>query len=456
MVGYNRRSFLKVSGAVLGGIAVGSTVTAATSSERFLVDAKKTSASAADAAGLDVVYDLHEIDTLVVEGSESDVRSLGADYAPDALYSLDLPVEEQAPITVEDAATAESASARDEPYYPLQWDKQAQSVPEAHEITQGEGTRVAVIDSGITASHPDLEHAVNEELSRNFSGDDLGAGGPYGGYHGTHVAGIVAANDDNEVGVVGTAPETELVDCRVFPYDDEGASFASIVAAIVYSARIDCDAANLSLGAYPVPKTETKELFGKTIKRATHFARKQGTLVVVAAGNDAADLQHDGNLVSVPAEASNVVSVSATGPIGFNWGEEGLESPTYTPAVYTNYGTNAIDVAAPGGNYDPEAYANETPGWFYDLVLNTVGEYTEVDEDGTPVEESLTTSYSWVAGTSMAAPQVAGIAALVRSRNPDYHAKKVRKAIRESATVPEEFDKTYYGAGVVDALDALE
>ncbi|MFC7080560.1 S8 family peptidase [Halorussus caseinilyticus] len=440
MAGYNRRSFLKLSGTALGGIAVGSTVTAAASSERFLVDSKQTSKSDAEAAGLDVAHDLPEIDMLVVEGAESDVQSLGADFAADSRYSLDLPLETEAPIT--------SNESSDEPFYPIQWDKQSQNIPEAHEITRGEGTRVAVIDTGVAAGHPDLQHAVNTDLSRDFTGDGYGAGAPYGGYHGTHVAGIVAADDQNDFGTVGSAPGTEVVDCRVFS-PSELASFADIVAAMVYSARVDCDAANLSLGAYPVTRKAQGEFYGKVLNRTTSYVRRQGTVLVIAAGNDAADLQHDGNVVSLPNEASNVVSVSATGPVGFNHGGDGLESPTGTPAKYTNYGTNAIDVAAPGGNYD----ANFPAGWYYDMVFNTLAE-PQFDADGNYLGANYT--YSWLAGTSMAAPQVAGAVALVRSQNPGLNANEVRQKLKNTANVPEGFDKKYYGAGVLNPYAALE
>ncbi|WP_128478167.1 S8 family peptidase [Halorussus pelagicus] len=438
MSGYNRRSFLKVSGTALGGIAVGSTVTVATADERFLVDSKKTSKSEAEAAGLDVAHDLPEIDTLVVEGAESDVEALGVDYAADSTYSLDLPFDEE---------QVASEDATDEPYYSAQWDKQAQNIPDAHEITRGEGTRVAVIDTGVAAGHPDLQHAVNEDLSQDFTGDGYGAAGPYGGYHGTHVAGIVAADDRNDAGAVGSAPGTEIVDCRVFS-PSENAAFADIVAAMVYSARIGCDAANLSLGSYPASRKENGSFYGKILNRTTSYAKNQGTVIVVAAGNDSADLQHDGSLISLPSEAANVVSVSATGPIGFNQGDDGLESPTYTPAAYTNYGTNAIDVAAPGGNFD-----DYSAGWFYDMVFNAIAR-PQFDADGNYVGASYT--HSWIAGTSMAAPQVAGAVALLRSQRPDLNANKVRKRLRNTAEVPEEFDKTYYGAGELNTYEALK
>ncbi|MFC4247996.1 S8 family serine peptidase [Natribaculum luteum] len=446
-----------MSGSLLGGIAVGSSVVAATSTSRFLVDAKATSRTKAEAAGLDVVHDLREIDLLVVNGAEADVRSLNTTYAPDTTYSLNRPLSDQTPI---------AASATDEPGYEYQWDKQAQNIPAAHEITRGDETRVAVIDTGVAAGHPDLEHAVNEDLSRNFTDDGYGAGGPFGGYHGTHVAGIIAADDQNEGGVVGTAPATEVVDCRVFS-PESLASFADILAAIVYSVRIDVDVANMSLGAYPVSRKAQGQLYGKMLNRTTTYANSNGTLLVAAAGNDSTDLQHDGRIctdfdgdgteecapaVSLPNEAANVVSVSATGPIGYQWGDEGLEEGFYSPAFYTNYGTNAIDVAAPGGNADLDAIDTGVP-WYLDLVYNTIA-MPEYADDGT--YEGATYGYDWIAGTSMACPQVVGAAALVKSQNPDFNANQVRQTLKNTAETVEEYDKTYYGSGFLNPAAAVE
>lgn len=446
---HSRRTFLKASGVVIGGLATGTTVTAATSTERFIV----TNGSGSVPSGVEVLHRLDPIDALVVRGSEQAVEQMGGRYAPDIEYEFEQPV-----------ASHEHDGAGDEPLYPLQWDKQDLRVPEAHDVTRGEGTRVAVIDSGVAAGHPDLQHAVNIDLSRNFTDDGYGVGAPYGGYHGTHIAGIITANDRNETGVTGTAPATEIVDCRVFSQNDT-ASFGTVVAAMVYSAEISCDAANLSLGAYPIPRNNPGsgndgdrsfgQLYGKLLNRATSYARRQGTLLVVAAGNDGADLQHDGQSISLPNEAANVMSISATGPIGFQWGESGVESPAETPAYYTNYGTNALDLGAPGGNTDQDVVAlppDERPtGWFHDLVLNCTA--TPIYDDKTYLGADH--SYGWAAGTSMAAPQVAGAAALVTSEHPSDNPNQIKSRLKRAGAVPEEFDKTRYGAGYLDLLDAL-
>jgi subtilisin family serine protease len=421
-----RRRFLELSGTVLGGIAVGTTMTAAERTDRFIVETR----GGRTPGELDVVHEMPGVGLVVVEGSESELKrsKAVADYAPDVEIELIDPEIDA------DAPTPEAASAGDEPLYPLQWDKQSQNIPEAHDVTQGDGTRVAIIDSGVSAAHPDLD--VNRDLSRNFTGDGEGAGIPAGGDHGTHVAGIAAASD-NEKGIIGSAPETDLVDCRVFS-SDPGASFADILAAIVYSANIEADAANLSLGAYPISRKGNGGFYGKVLNSTMTYANKEGTLLTIAAGNDDADLQHDKSLISLPNEGAQACSVAATGPIGFEWGKEGLEEPFVSPAFYTNYGTNAITVAAPGGNADLDALGNGVEGARQDLVISTVPG-----------------GYDHKAGTSMAAPQVAGAAALVKSANPDYNANQIESVLKRTAEVPEDYDKAYYGAGVINPAEAV-
>ena len=185
---------------------------------------------------------------------------------------------------------------------------------------------------------------------------------------------------------------------------------------------------------------------GKVLNSTMTYANKEGTLLVVAAGNDTADLQGDKNLISLPNEGAQGVSVAATGPVGYGWGDDGLEDTFVSPTFYTNYGTNAITIGAPGGDADREAAANEVPNWFYDLVYNTVFSV----KDGNQVP-----GYGWKAGTSMAAPQVTGAAALVKSENDGYNANQVESSLKRAASVPDDYDKAYYGSGFLDIVDAL-
>jgi len=446
MSNITKRTFLKLSGSLLGGIAAGTTVTAAERTDRFIVSTK----GKAKLSGLTVVHEMPGIDYAVVRGAESDVERAVKSYAPDVQIELDSPeVNEAAP-------TLDASDYEGQPGDFLQWDKADLDVPEAHERTEGEGTRVAVIDSGVLETHPDLAGPLNLDLSRNFT-DDGGDHDPVGGDdHGTHVAGIVAADNGGGIGVNGTAPKTDLVDCRVF--SGPTATFGDILAAIVYSASVGADVANLSLGAYPIPRQGNGQFYGKVLNSVMTYANKEGTLLVIAAGNDSADLQHDKNFISLPNEGAQGVSVASTGPIGYGWDADGdgevtdQAEPPESPAFYTNYGTNAITLAAPGGDADLNAIDTGVR-WFNDLVFNTVFSYVDTDGDGEP--DTRVPGYGWKAGTSMAAPNVAGAAALVKSANPNYNANQVETALKEAAEVPDDYGKEYYGSGYLNILDAL-
>ena len=190
-------------------------------------------------------------------------------YAPDVKATIDEPLLQP--------RASPTSEFPDESRGFLQWDKSFQDIATVHETTKGEDTRVAVIDAGIPESHPDFQDCLNTELSRDFTG--TGTHEPQGAqYHGTHVGGIIAA-DDNGSGVVGTASDTDLVDLRVFPELGAGASFGDILAAVVYGAAVDADVANLSLGAYPIPRQELGSFYGKVLNSVMTYANKEGTLL---------------------------------------------------------------------------------------------------------------------------------------------------------------------------------
>jgi subtilisin family serine protease len=429
---HTRRDVIKVSGALLGGIAAGSTVTAAASTDRYVVRVKGRGLP----SGVEIIHEMAGVDYAVVRGdSDALDRSRAVkSYAPDIEVTFDGPASEP-------ETTEADASPTDESFYPFQWDKQVLDVPAAHEVTQGEGTRIAVLDTGIPESHPDFQESLNAELSRDFTG--TGTHEPLGlQFHGTHVGGIAAA-DDNGTGIVGVAPESEVVDLRVFEQLNSGASFADILAAIVYSVNVDCDVANLSLGAYPIPRQGLGDFYGGVLNATMTYANKEGTLLVVAAGNDAANLQKDKNVISLPNEGAQALSVAATTSVGFNPFTGGADNPGFQPASYTNFGTNAVTLGAPGGDVP-------AGGGVSDLVYSSIPQVAAdafLGEGAPP--------YAYLAGTSMAAPQVAGAAALVKSANPKYNANQVEAALKRAADVPAEYDKKFYGSGFLNILDAL-
>lgn len=437
MVRHTRRSVLATSGGLAAVLATGTTAAGTESSERFVVD----TSNVGDGADVEVIHRLDPIDLTVVRGTESDVEALNVEYASDAGYSVEPPDVEKNAATV----TAEESDL----LYQFQWDKQDQQIRDAHEITRGEDTRIAIIDSGVAAGHPALEHAVNEELSRNFTEDDYGAPGPYAGSHGTHVAGIAAASDAGDGRVLGTAPEAELVDCRVFSPTRWPGLFGflgDVLAAIVYSAENGADAANLSLGAYLRFRDDgIGRFWGEAMQRTATYANRSGMVLTHACGNWGGDLTKDQDFVDTSLSAGGL-TVSATGPIGFMWGDDGLQEPFHSPSFYTNYGSSAVDLGAPGGDFADGGAA-------YDLVLNCIAD-PEYGDDGEYLGAEY--DYGYFAGTSMAAPQVAGAAALVSSANPDHNADQVKNELQRAAEIPDDYDKKYYGSGYLDVFSALE
>jgi subtilisin family serine protease len=463
MAGYDRRTFLQSTGAALGALAIGVGGAGASSSgERFLIDLTEVDRSEIP-DGVDIVHDISEIDLLAARGDPDAVPGASSTTPDVAVYQ-----DDGGPAKEHPGPNASGNSASHNHDGPaknteLQWDKRVQELGDltdkpgggrfVHDTTEGEGSRVAVIDSGVWDGHPDLADVVNPELSENFTTDPYDFRPNGAGNHGTHVAGTVAATNSNDAeggGVLGTAPKTEVVAHRVFS-GVQGAS-GDVIAALVDAANKGCDAANISLGYPPLPASNPAVVAIKqAYESAAAYAREQGMLIVNSAGNAGQDMDEPG-ILSLPTEAEGIFGVAATGPIGFGWGHKHadneekwltgnrLQQPTTEPAQYTNYGS-AVDVSAAGGNYDPAQPEN----WFRDLVLSTVN---TTDEDG-----NVVAGYSWKAGTSMAAPQVTGAVALVRSLRPDASIEEVESLVRETATLPEE-GETYHGDGHLD-VEAL-
>lgn len=451
-----RRTLLRRTGASLGALVIGSAVASADSPRRFVVDRR----SLRNENAVEMVHEMDPVDLLVVRATEEQLEDQRAEFAPDIRLSLG-PFD---PVRAD--ARDENGDSFDEDLFKYQWDKQDQRILEAHEeFTRGEGTRVAIIDSGIATGHPDLEGQVNLDLSKNFTDDDLDVGGPYGGSHGTHVAGIAGASDDG-TGVVGSAPGAELVDLRVFSAAPDSAFSAdsggsdgqelppdylsdtfmgSVMAALVYAAEIDCEAANLSLGWTWLMRWEGwNKFWGKVHQRVGNYARRKGTIHTHASGNWGESLTFNQDETD-SSETAGGITTSATGPVGFDPETGEYEEPPSSPSTYTTHGVGAIDLGAPGGKGGEH---------FYDNVLNATA-FPKFDED-TGEYLGADYGYGWWAGTSMAAPQVAGALALVRSYNPSYTGNQARSTLKRAADHPDEYERKYYGSGgYLDTYGAL-
>jgi subtilisin family serine protease len=200
--------------------------------------------------------------------------------------------------------TAEAAHP-DDPHFPQQWGLRAINAPEAWSISAGEGIVVAVIDSGVTLDHPDLEGAWLRSSDGRVIGRDLvdGEGDPIDEHgHGTMVAGIIGARTGNGAGVASVAPRSRLMPIRVLDADAAGRS-RDVDAAIRWAVRNGADVINLSLEVAREEEPGSDEPWAPV--DAVRFAWDSGVVVVAAAGNDANDL------TDFP-EDSPVVLVGAT------------------------------------------------------------------------------------------------------------------------------------------------
>jgi serine protease len=324
--------------------------------------------------------------------------------------------------------------------YPQQWHYSDATAgigaPAAWDVATGSGVVVAVVDTGIT-DHADLAanlvagyDFVSDTASANdgdgrdadphdpgdwVAADECGTGSVAqdSSWHGTHVAGTVAAVTNNAMGVAGVAFNAKVQPLRAL--GKCGGFTSDIADAIVWAAggtvagvpanATPAEVINLSLGGYGACDPATQS--------AIDLAVANGTAVVVAAGNDASDVA-----LFNPASCNNVVAVAATNNAGGRTG-------------YSNFG-DAVDLAAPGGN-----------GAFPVLSTLNAGKTTPVAGE----------YYAGYQGTSMAAPHVSGVAALMQSHA--VHTPALVEAILKYSARPFPASCVGCGTGLLTAPSAL-
>jgi serine protease len=331
-----------------------------------------------------------------------------------------------------------------DPLFDRQWHYPAISLEPAWTITTGGTTDrppvvVAVVDTGVLLEHPDLSGQLLrdstgrpvgfdfvQDAGRANDGDGIdsdpsdpgdNAHGPaQGSFHGTHVAGTVAADSNNGIGVAGVSWGARLMPLRALGVD--GGTTFDVIQALRYAAGLSnvsgtmppqrADIINLSLGS---------DFFSEAEQNTLNEARAQGVFVVASAGNNAS------NVPVYPASYDGVVSVSATTIEGAS-------------ASYSNFGQH-VDVAAPGGTRS-------------NGVLSTLGE----GGGG-----NINFGYGLLDGTSMATPHVAGVIALMKSVHPDLTPNEF-DALLQSGQLTDDGGPTgrddRFGWGIINANKAVQ
>ncbi len=419
-----------------------------------------------------------------------------------------------------------------DPLAPLQWDMDMIQAPQAHALGQtGRGVRVGIMDTGVDGSHPDIAPNFNRALSRNFTVDDPIIDGPCEDDpdgscndpndvdedgHGTHVAGTIAS-PINGIGIAGVAPDAEIVNLRAG--QDAGYFFVQpTVDALTYAADNGIDVVNMSYYIDPwlyncranpadSPAAQAQQrLVIDATNRALRYARRKGVTLVSAAGNENTDLdnptfdggspdyppdmaydrQVDRSCLTMPTQGDGVLAISSVGPSGLK-------------AYYSNWGTQDITVAAPGGSFR-DFYGTPRYRTVDNLILAPMPESVglangDIDADtGEPTTPFVVRDctigacsyYQYLQGTSMASPHATGVVAEIVGRwgtpepktgglklNPQQAEKILTRTATDTACPAPVYDypdlpdpytsncdgnarfNGWYGEGIVNTLQAV-
>ncbi|HLM68970.1 MAG TPA: S8 family serine peptidase, partial [Longimicrobium sp.] len=331
--------------------------------------------------------------------------------------------------------------------FPRQWHLRAIGAERAWAAGRhgSPAVRVAILDTGLDYRHPDLAGRVDLAGSRSFVPSEaalLEANFPGAHpvadlhYHGTHVGATVASNGIIAAGVTSRVTLVGLKVCTL----NGRCPVSNVLAGLVYSADLGVDVANVSIGnAFERADSSAAHRDGPSfvavVNQALAYVHRKGTTVVVAAGNQNRDLDHDGNQYRVYCSAPSVICVSATGPASAA-GVDGPFVDVDARAWYSNYGRSVVTVAAPGGAAQPTWAACST----FSLVIPGC-------RAGAFVLGLL--------GTSAASPHAAGVAALIAEdvgRDPS----QVRARLQATADDRgEPGTDPFYGKGRINAARAV-
>lgn len=330
--------------------------------------------------------------------------------------------------------------------YPMQWHFESIALPSAWELTDGSPAEgdddviVAVLDTGVFMTHTDLVNQLTDSgydfvssSSRSNDGDGIDDDPTdpgdstirgYSSWHGTHVSGIIAAETNNSRGVAGISWGAKIMPVRVLGLG--GGTSYDIIQGIYYAAGLENDS-----GTVPDQAADIINLsLGSTASSSAEFtaitaAYEAGAILVAASGNSGTSAKN------YPASYDGVLSVTAT---DFD----------HEVTSYSNYGS-AVDVAAPGGDTSVDANLDGSPDGIYSTLV----------DDSTSTRRA---SYGFYNGTSMAAPHVAGVLALMKAVYPELSPTLV-ETLLAGGLLTDDLGTTgrddYYGWGEINAFTAV-
>lgn len=326
------------------------------------------------------------------------------------------------------------ANIPNDPYFHLQWGLNNIDAPEAWDIHSGNGNIiVAVIDTGVDYNHPDLsaniwvnsgETSCNDGIDNDGNGyiDDCKGWNfayPYPNSpsendpmdddvdgHGTHVAGIIGAVGNNNIGVSGVNWNVKIMPLKFLDSNGSG-SIDDVIEAIDYAVIMGAKVINAS---YTYPQSCTRTSPSRAEKDAIKAAGDAGVLLVAAAGNYGCN---NDEYPFYPAShpLNNIISVAAI-------------DQNDALASWSNYGLNSVHVVAPGED-------------IYSTVRTVIG------------------SYGYISGTSMATPFVSGLSALIMSYQPSFSSAQVKETILNSVDNKPDLTEKILSGGRINALNAL-
>ena len=354
-------------------------------------------------AAVDALSGTGRVDITTEENGRPQFSSVGVwdlqsslDAEADPVIAIEASAQVSATGDQASPAPGTAGTVTNDPLYDQQWSDRSVPYSPAWACTQGSGIDIAVVDTGVDRSHPDLAaHTTTGAGALGGSGTvSPGTGGidPHG--HGTHVAGIAAASAGNGLGIAGVAPMATIIPVRVLGETGSGWNI-DVAAGITWAVDSGAEVVNLSLGS---------TWRSSAVSNAIAYAVSRGVVVVAAAGNDGpSGAKH------YPGADANSIAVGSV--------DENLQISDFS--THGDY----VDVSAPGS-----------------AILSTY----------------LNGSYATLSGTSMATPYVSGVVALMLGTHPTLGPAQIRARLTSTAddAGPNGPDQAF-GYGIVDPVRAI-